>query len=213
MSMHRPLMPSRNATERAFEDSWHAFASDIESYEWECNFATALDLRSSQVVASCWQWLGTNVGLGVLRHAQQLHAHMGRDDAYLCAWAIHRAHHDVQSAVLATQWVHGVPIAKVTAADSRLCDRFFLWLGGSFDGQRLLAECEASLPKGVSWKATAVPPRREIELLVLLAMEATELSEGQASKALAVDRLFIRTMRDDAVSQGLALAERNHGNA
>lgn len=43
---------------------------------------------------------------------------------------------------------------------------------------------------------------------VLLAMAATELSEGQACKALGLDRVSLRKMRDDTVAEGVALAER-----
>lgn len=58
---------------------------------------------------------------------------------------------------------------------------------------------------GKNWE----PPRSvmEIQLMVLAAFLATELSEGQASKVLGVDRVTLRTMRDYAVLQGLELAE------
>lgn len=48
----------------------------------------------------------------------------------------------------------------------------------------------------------------QLDLKVLLALEATQLSEGQASKVIGVDRVTLRTMRDDTIAEGLALADR-----
>ena len=43
---------------------------------------------------------------------------------------------------------------------------------------------------------------------ILLAWDAGDLSEGQAAKALDVDRLTARVMRDDMLAAGLALADK-----
>lgn len=42
---------------------------------------------------------------------------------------------------------------------------------------------------------------------VILAWLAEELSEGQASAALGVDRVSLRIMRDGAIAQGLRIVE------
>lgn len=42
---------------------------------------------------------------------------------------------------------------------------------------------------------------------VILAWLAEELSEGQASDALGLDRISLRVMRDGAIAQGLKLVE------
>lgn len=48
----------------------------------------------------------------------------------------------------------------------------------------------------------------EIEdLKILLAWEAGELSEGQASKILGIDRIAARIKRDEAVADGIAYVE------
>jgi hypothetical protein len=45
----------------------------------------------------------------------------------------------------------------------------------------------------------------EIEdLKILLAWECGELSEGQVSKALKIDRISARKMRDDFVAEGIS---------
>lgn len=43
--------------------------------------------------------------------------------------------------------------------------------------------------------------------LLLFAWEAGDLSEGQLSRALDIDRVTLRKMRDDARTKALALAE------
>lgn len=41
---------------------------------------------------------------------------------------------------------------------------------------------------------------------ILLALEAGELTEGQAAKALGVDRVSCRLLREEAIGRGIALA-------
>ena len=50
--------------------------------------------------------------------------------------------------------------------------------------------------------------KTELEnMMVLLAWLNADLSEGQASKALGVDRISLRIMRDGAIAQGLQIVE------
>ena len=43
--------------------------------------------------------------------------------------------------------------------------------------------------------------------LLLLALESTDLSEGQVARAMGLDRLAVRVLRDAAVAAGVELAE------
>ena len=51
-------------------------------------------------------------------------------------------------------------------------------------------------------------PKTELENAhILLAWLNADLSEGQVSKALGIDRVTLRVMRDDAIANGMRLFE------
>lgn len=57
-------------------------------------------------------------------------------------------------------------------------------------------------------RGTKASHKTELEnLQLLLCWESTDLSEGQLSKLLDVDRITLRQMRLDAIDAGMKLAE------
>jgi hypothetical protein len=57
-------------------------------------------------------------------------------------------------------------------------------------------------------RGTACSLKTELEnAQLLLAWETGNLSEGQFAKVLGIDRLAARVMRDEAVAEGMQLAE------